>query len=183
MTITALRRTLLLLMASGGAAVAATAHAAPANGATANGATANGATANGATANGPTASVAVAIGDPALPFKAWLAIRQVVGNQLKALKSGNGRHALGYATPAIRAQFGTPDNFLRMVRNGYAPLLEARSTQFLQGAVIDGTAFQAMRLVLPDNAVLVALYQMEKQSDGRWRIAGCVLAPSTVVAT
>ena len=37
-------------------------------------------------------------------------------------------------------------------------------------------------LVAPDNSVLVALYTMEKQKDGRWRIAGCVLAPSTVQA-
>ena len=31
--------------------------------------------------------------------------------------------------------------------------------------------------------VLVALYEMQKQKDGRWRIAGCVIAPSTVQAT
>jgi len=31
--------------------------------------------------------------------------------------------------------------------------------------------------------VLVALYQMQKQADGRWRIAGCVIAPSTVQST
>lgn len=32
-------------------------------------------------------------------------------------------------------------------------------------------------------AVLVALYPMEKQKDGTWRIAGCVIAPSTVIVT
>ena len=41
---------------------------------------------------------------------------------------------------------------------------------------------QPLRLVAPDNTVLVALYTMEKQKDGRWKIAGCVLAPSTVQA-
>jgi hypothetical protein len=30
--------------------------------------------------------------------------------------------------------------------------------------------------------VLVALYTMEKQDDGSWKITGCVLAPSTVRA-
>ena len=49
--------------------------------------------------------------------------------------------------------------------------------------MIDGATIQPLRLVLPDNTVLVALYQMQKQADGRWRIAGCVLAPSTVQAT
>jgi hypothetical protein len=128
-------------------------------------------------------SAAPSIGDPPLPVKDWQAIRHVVERQLKALKSGDASHALDYASPGIRAQFGTPENFLRMVRMSYAPLLEARHTQFLQGGVIDGTPFQPLRLVLRDNTVLVALYQMERQADGKWRIAGCALAPSTVVAT
>jgi hypothetical protein len=31
--------------------------------------------------------------------------------------------------------------------------------------------------------VLVALYQMQKQSNGQWRIGGCWIAPSTVQST
>jgi hypothetical protein len=69
-----------------------------------------------------------------------------------------------------------------MVRDGYAALLVARYAEFLEGAVIDGAVIQPLRLVGPDNSVLVALYTMEKQRDGRWRISGCVLAPSTVQA-
>jgi len=34
--------------------------------------------------------------------------------------------------------------------------------------------------VLKDDTVLVALYTMQKDDAGRWRIAGCLLAPSTV---
>ena len=34
-----------------------------------------------------------------------------------------------YAAPGIREQFGTPDNFMRMVRDGYGALLMARHTQ------------------------------------------------------
>ena len=120
---------------------------------------------------------------PTLPAKDWQAIRKVIGDQLQALKAGDGAKAMTFAAPGIRAQFGTPENFLRMVREGYAPLLEARHTQFLEGALIEGATIQPLRLVLPDNTVLVALYQMQKQADGRWRIAGCALAPSTVQAT
>jgi len=120
---------------------------------------------------------------PALAEKDWNAIRQVIDEQLSALKAGDGARALAYAAPGIRAQFGTPENFLRMVRNGYAPLLDARYQAYLDGAVIDGATIQPLRLVMPDNTVLVALYQMQRQADGRWRIAGCVIAPSTVQAT
>ena len=120
---------------------------------------------------------------PALPAADWTAIRAVVGDQLDALRAGDGAAAFAFAAPGIRAQFGTPENFLRMVREGYAPLLAARHTAFLDGAVIDGATIQPLRLVLPDDTVLVALYQMQRQPDGRWRIAGCVIAPSTVQAT
>lgn len=120
---------------------------------------------------------------PTLPAKEWKAIQKVIADQLQALKAGDGAQAMTFAAPGIRAQFGTPENFLRMVREGYAPLLAARYTQFLEGAVIEGAVVQPLRLVLPDDTVLVALYQMQRQPDGRWRIAGCVLAPSTVQAT
>jgi hypothetical protein len=129
------------------------------------------------------AAHAAPLDSPTLPAKEWQAIRAVIGDQLKALKAGDGAKAMTFAAPGIRAQFGTPENFLRMVRDGYAPLLEARHTQFLEGALIEGATIQPLRLVLPDNTVLVALYQMQKQADGRWRIAGCAIAPSTVQAT
>lgn len=121
--------------------------------------------------------------EPTLPASEWNAIQKVVEDQLAALKKGDGVKAMTYAAPGIQMQFGTPENFLRMVQTGYAPLLDARYTVFLEGAIIEGVAIQPLRLVLPDNTVLVALYQMQRMPDGRWRIAGCRLAPSTVQAT
>ncbi|MGE5142580.1 MAG: DUF4864 domain-containing protein [Acidobacteriota bacterium] len=111
----------------------------------------------------------------------WTAIRKVISQQLAALKRGDGERAFGYASPGIRAQFGDARNFMAMVRSGYAPLLEARYTEFLEGAVIDAVIVQPLRLVGRDNTVLVALYTMEKR-NGAWRINGCQLAPSTVKA-
>jgi hypothetical protein len=112
----------------------------------------------------------------------WTAIRNVIGDQLKAFKAEDGRKAISYASPALREQFGTPERFLAMVHGAYEPLIAARYTEFLEGAVVDGVVVQPLRLIAPDNSVLVALYTMEKQKDGRWKIAGCLLAPSTVRA-
>ncbi len=120
---------------------------------------------------------------PTLQPAEWKAIEEAIGGQRAALQAGDGVRALTFATPAIRNQFGTPDRFMRMVRDGYAPLLAARDTVFLEGAVIEGAVIQPLRLILPDNTVLVAIYQMERQKDGGWKIAGCVIAPSTVQAT
>ena len=120
--------------------------------------------------------------DPTLPVADWSAIRRTIDEQRKALKAGDAPKAFSFAAPGIQAQFGTPETFLAMVRSGYGALIGARYVEFLEGAVIDGAVIQPLRLVAPDNSVLVALYTMEKQKDGRWRIAGCVLAPSTVQA-
>lgn len=122
-------------------------------------------------------------GAATLPRAEWKAIEQVIEQQRSALLVGDGTKAMAFAKPALRGQFGTAENFLRMVRSSYAALLDARATRFLEGAVIEGSVIQPLRLILPDNTVLVAIYQMEKQQDGRWKIAGCVLAPSTVQAT
>ena len=111
----------------------------------------------------------------------WSAIKRVISQQLEALKRGEGERAFGYASEGIRAQFGDADNFLAMVRASYAALLEARYSEFLEGAVVDGVIVQPLRLIAPDNTVRVALYTMERYQDG-WRINGCAIAPSTVKA-
>ena len=128
-------------------------------------------------------ATAAPAGTPTVSQSDWTAIRKVIGDQLVALKAGDGAKAMTYAAPGIREQFGTPENFMRMVREGYSALLNARRTQFLEGAVIEDAIVQPLRLVLPDETVLVALYQMQKQSNGQWRIGGCWIAPSTVQST
>ena len=113
----------------------------------------------------------------------WLAIQRTIGDQLAALREGDALRAYSFASAGIRQQFGDATAFLRMVQGGYAALLEARYTEFLEGAVIDGHTIQPLRLVMRDDTVLVALYEMQRDEAGRWRIAGCVLASSTVRST
>jgi Domain of unknown function (DUF4864) len=113
----------------------------------------------------------------------WTAIKKVIVDQRAALKAGDAAKAFSYASPGIRDQFGDAATFIAMVRAGYAALLTARYTEFLEGAVIDGTVIQPLRLVDADNTVRVALYIMQRQENGTWRIGGCQIAPSTVQAT
>ena len=120
-------------------------------------------------------------GEPKLGRADWTAIKKVIRQQLDALRAGDDERAFGYASPGIRAQFGDARNFMTMVRTEYAPLLDARYTEFLEGAVIEGVIVQPLRLIAPDNTVRVALYSMEKHKTG-WRVNGCRLAPSTVTA-
>ncbi|HXL85120.1 MAG TPA: DUF4864 domain-containing protein [Casimicrobiaceae bacterium] len=119
---------------------------------------------------------------PPMRASDWKSIKQVIAAQRAALIAGEGAKAFGYATPAIRAQFGEADIFMAMVQVGYPALLTARYTEFLEGAVIDGLIIQPLRLVDADNSVRVALYTMEKQKTGAWRISGCRIGPSTIQA-
>ena len=127
-------------------------------------------------------SIAAPAPDPGLPAAEWKMIKDVIGAQVAALKKEDGARAFGFATRSLQLQFENVDNFMRMVHAGYQALIDARYTEFLDGAVVEGQVVQPLRLVLRDNTVLVALYQMQKDDAGRWRIAGCLLAPSTVRA-
>jgi hypothetical protein len=120
--------------------------------------------------------------EPVVSAPDWKAIKQVIADQHAALIGGKSEKAFAYATPTLRAQFGDAETFMAMVQLGYAALLTARYTEFLEGAEIDGLVIQALRLIGADNSVSVALYTMEKQPDGTWRISGCRIGPSAVQA-
>ena len=110
----------------------------------------------------------------------WTQIKRVIAAQREALVSGDGTRAFSYAAPGIRRYFGDVATFMRMVQQSYSALVEARYVEFLEGAVIGGDVVQPLRLVLHDGTVWVALYGMQRQGDGSWLIASCVIAPSTV---
>jgi hypothetical protein len=136
-----------------------------------------------ATAQSPPSATALSpLAVSVLRAAEWKAIETVIREQLTAMQAGDSAKAFAQAAPAIQQQFGTPENFLAMVRTAYGALIAARYTEFLEGAVVEGNVIQPLRLIAPDNTVQVALYTMQKQSDGHWKIVGCLLAPSTVQA-
>ena len=112
----------------------------------------------------------------------WRTIQEVIAAQRAAIIAGDAEKAFGFASPGIQQQFGDAASFLAMVDAAYAALESARYVEFLEGAMIDGIVVQPLRLIDADNTVRVALYTMEKQADGKWRISGCRIAPSTVRA-
>jgi hypothetical protein len=104
------------------------------------------------------------------------AIRQVIESQLDAFKRDDDARAFSYAAPGIRATFGTSEHFMAMVREQYAVVYRPRSVSFEEPALIDGQFIQPVRMTDAEGRAWLALYPMEKQRDGSWRIAGCQLA-------
>ncbi|HUN51513.1 MAG TPA: DUF4864 domain-containing protein [Candidatus Sulfotelmatobacter sp.] len=115
-------------------------------------------------------------GVPAGPGQAdQAAIRQVIERQLDAFRRDDGAAAFAFAAPGIKALFGNPENFMAMVRSGYQPLYRPKGFSFEPLTEQDGMMVQRLRVVGADGKAHLALYTMERQADGRWLIAGCVL--------
>ena len=103
------------------------------------------------------------------------AIRAVVQAQLDAFQRDDGAAAFGYASPSIRAMFRSPERFMAMVREGYAPVYRPRRVEFRDVVQWRGRITQRVRLVGPDGVPVIANYLMQRQDDGSWRIDGCIL--------
>lgn len=101
------------------------------------------------------------------------AIRTTIEEQLLALQQDNADRAFSFASPEIQAKFGTSVNFLHMVRVAYPAVYRPRSTLFGNLVSVQGSPAQEVILLSPDGELVKALYLMEKQPDGAWRIGGC----------
>lgn len=103
-------------------------------------------------------------------------IRVVIRGQLAAFQADDAAKAFSFAAPAIRQQFGNnPQKFLEMVKIGYQPVYRPRSVLFGELKMVGDVMVQEMYIIDQNGRSLVALYTMERQADGNWRIAGCVL--------
>jgi len=110
----------------------------------------------------------------ALPPPERAAIRAIIESQLAAFRRDDGAAAFAFATPNIQAMFGTPENFLEMVRRGYAPVYRPRSVEFADIVGSADSPVQLVNLVGPDGEAVIAAYEMARRPEG-WRINGCVL--------
>lgn len=105
-------------------------------------------------------------------------IQQTIRGQMDAFQRDDASGAFGYAAPRTQQRFGNANTFLDMVRTGYPPVYHPRAVDFTKLAQQDGAIIQSVELVGPDGAAYTALYTMEREPDGSWRIIACTLVPS-----
>jgi Domain of unknown function (DUF4864) len=111
------------------------------------------------------------------------AVRAVVEAQLRAMADGDAERAFSYAAPAIRAQFGDAQRFMAMVAGSYPMVIRPATTVFFQ-ATVDGDGDVLQVVQLRDNAGKRwrASYLLARQTDGAWRIGGCVVAADSAAS-
>ena len=102
----------------------------------------------------------------------------VIQSQMAAFQADAAGEAFSYATPGIQRMFGTPERFMAMVRAGYQPVYRPREVEFRELRDTAEGPVQSVLVVGPDGVPVMALYIMQRQTDGTWRIAGCVLTPA-----
>jgi Domain of unknown function (DUF4864) len=113
---------------------------------------------------------------PAKPADAQAA-QAVIRAQLNAFAADDAKRAFSYAAPSIRTQFGSADNFLLMVRQGYPMVYRPANVSFAKPEMISGRLVQTVQFSDLDGAEWVATYQLERQPNKRWRISACVVEP------
>jgi ketosteroid isomerase-like protein len=103
------------------------------------------------------------------------AIETVISGQIAAFGRDDAAAAYRFAAPNIHALFPTPEIFMRMVQSGYAPVYRPQAVRFAEVVVEAGEVVQRVLLRGPDGRAHLALYTMERQADGTWKIAAVVL--------
>jgi hypothetical protein len=103
------------------------------------------------------------------------AVREVIEAQLDAFRSDDAERAFSLATPGIRATFGSPENFMDMVRSSYAVVYRPKSVAFEAPVLVDGQIVQPVRMTDAEGRIWLAIYPMQRQADGSWRTNGCQL--------
>ncbi len=103
------------------------------------------------------------------------AVRAVIEAQLDAFRKDDAAGAFSLATPGIRETFGSPENFMNMVRSSYAVVYRPTSVAFEAPVVIDGQIVQPVRMTDAEGRAWLAVYPMQRQPDGSWRTNGCQL--------
>ena len=111
------------------------------------------------------------------------AAQSTIDSQMKAFLADDGALAYSYAAPGIRQIFPTVESFMGMVTNGYQPVRRPQNYAFGKVEEMGGRIVQQVLIVGPDGKDYEAVYTLELQPDGVWRITGVSLRASNALST
>jgi len=103
------------------------------------------------------------------------AIRALIESQLAAFAADDAQTAFSFASENIQKTFGTAEHFLAMVRASYPVVYHPASVNFLDPERVDDVIVQVVEMADEDDRLWLAIYRMQRQPGGSWRIDGCVL--------
>ncbi|MBR0775212.1 DUF4864 domain-containing protein [Bradyrhizobium diazoefficiens] len=99
----------------------------------------------------------------------------IIRAQEQAFSRDDAAAAYSYAAPAIREIFPAPDIFMSMVQKGYAPVYRHKSFEFGDSKIDGDWIAQHVHIIDANGEAWEALYTLEQQADGSYKITGCSL--------
>lgn len=108
-------------------------------------------------------------------------IRATIDGQISAFLEDDWTGAFAFASPSIRDIFRTPENFGRMVQQGYPMVWRPTELTYLELREVAGNLWQRVQVVDANGRVHWLDYQMV-QIDGDWRINAVQLLPQPGVS-
>lgn len=103
------------------------------------------------------------------------AAQGVVRAQEQAFARDDAAGAYSHAAPALKEIFPAPDIFMSMVQSGYAPVYRHRSFEFGESKIEGSSIAQRVHIIDANGEAWEALYTLEQQPDGSYKITGCTL--------
>ena len=99
-----------------------------------------------------------------------------ISGQMEAFLADDTAAAYAFAAPNIKRLFPTVDRFVAMVEQGYRPVRRPSSYAFGRSIPLaSGLLLQEVLIVGPQGKGWKALYRMQLQPDGSWKISGVSL--------
>ena len=98
-------------------------------------------------------------------------MQAVIDDQLSAFQQDDFAKAMQYASPVLQQYFRTPENFQRMVTQGYPMVWRPDTVRYLENRTEDGVHWQRVMIKDQQGKFHVLEYRM-LEVDGEWRING-----------
>lgn len=102
-----------------------------------------------------------------------LAFQAAITGQLEAFKKDDGQSAYSFAAPIVKGIFPSAEIFMGMVKRGYEPIY--KNSKYAFGDLTTdslGRPAQHVIITASNGKRYEAVYAMQKQPDGSWKIAG-----------
>lgn len=108
-------------------------------------------------------------------------IEGTITRQLEAFKADDFEQAFTFATPMLQRLFQTPENFQRMVINGYPMVWRPAEVRYLELAEHGGAFWQKVQITDAKGVAHLLLYRMQETVQG-WRIGGVQILEAAAVS-
>jgi hypothetical protein len=111
------------------------------------------------------------------------AAQSTIDSQIRAFLADDPNMAYSYAAPNVQRLFPTVDSFMGMVTGGYQPVYRPKNYAFGKVEQLSPTSIvQQVLIVGPDGKDYEAVYTLELQADGVFRITGVSLKASNALS-